>query len=129
MTTWINKRIGRNIGLLLVALVLLLPLFIVRAANSTSASFKVIDSGFGNTTEMTSTNFSLLGSLSQISIGSSTAATYILNSGFLYFPKVTSPVLTASAGQNQVTLDWTAAQGFLGINIGGYIIGQSQTSG
>lgn len=110
-------------------MIILIPFFFTHAADSTSASFKVIDSRFGNTSEMSSTNFSLLGSLSQISIGSSTAATFVLNSGFLYFPKVTSPVLSASAGQNQVTLDWTAAQGFLGTNIGGYLVGQSTVSG
>jgi hypothetical protein len=110
---------------------LILPVFCLNAADLTSANFKIKESssGSGNLNDMSSASFSLQGILSQFSIGSSTASTFKLNSGFLYFPKVTSPLLTASAGNAQVTLSWTASLGFLGVNINGYKIGQSETAG
>ncbi|MEI6304858.1 MAG: dockerin type I repeat-containing protein [Candidatus Taylorbacteria bacterium] len=114
-------------SLLTVALVL--PILIVNATDPGSASYKVIDSSFNSVREMTSASFGLTGSMSQIAIGSSTATTFMLNSGFLYFPKVTTPVVTASAGDAKVDLSWTASEGFLGFNIGGYLVGQSNTSG
>ena len=109
--------------------VLFVPLYYIGATELNSSNFKVIDSSFENVGEMTSTNFSLLGALSQFSIGTSSANTFLLNSGFLYFPKVTSPVLSASAGNAQVSLSWTASEGFLGTNINGYSLGQSSSSG
>ena len=105
--------------------------FFVNATDLNSDNFKLKESTIGikNLNEMTSSNFSLQGILSQFSIGTSTASTFKLNSGFLYFPKVISPLLVASAGNAQVTLSWTASLGFLGININGYKIGQSETAG
>ena len=94
-----------------------------------STDYKIKESSFGNTGSMSSSNFSLLGTLSQFQTGSNSSTTFKLNSGFLYFPKVTSPLLTASAGDSQVSLSWTASQGFLGTNIAGYSIGQSDVSG
>jgi hypothetical protein len=110
---------------------IIFPIFNLKAADITSTNFIIKESAFGvgSVNEMSSVNFSLQGVLSQFSIGSSTANTFKLNSGFLYFPKVTSPLLVASAGNAQVTLSWTASLGFLGINIGGYKVGQSETAG
>ena len=112
-------------------LFIIFPIFNLKAADIISDNFKIRDSAFGvgNVNEMSSVNFSLQGILSQFSIGSSTASIFKLNSGFLYFPKVTSPLLIASAGNAQVTLSWTSSFGFLGINIGGYKVGQSETAG
>jgi len=107
---------------------IIFPVFYLKAADITSDNFKIKDSTFG-VGNMTSTNFSLQGILSQFSIGTSTGNTFKLNSGFLYFPKVTSPLLIALAGNAQVTLSWTASLGFLGINISGYKVGQSETAG
>lgn len=103
----------------------------VKAVDSNSSSFGIIDSSFNNLHKSTSTHFSILGALSQFSIGQSTSSlsTFMINSGILYFPKVTSPLLSASAGNAQATLSWTASQGFLGTNIGGYLVGQSSVSG
>ena len=109
--------------------IFIFPIFCLNASDLTSTNFKIQESGFGNLNEMSSTNFSLFGILSQFSIGSSTANTFKLNSGFLYFPKVTSPVLISSAGNSQANLSWTASEGFLGTNIGGYLVGQSEVSG
>jgi hypothetical protein len=77
----------------------------------------------------TSTSFGLIGSISQISIGTSTSGSFGINSGFLYFPTVTSPVVTATAGNAQVALSWTASVGSLGWTVSGYNVGQSTVSG
>lgn len=110
---------------------LILPILYLQAADLTSTNFIIKESAFGvgNINEMSSASFSLQGILSQFSTGSSTASTFKLNSGFLYFPKVTSPLLVASAGNAQVTLSWTASLGFLGINVSGYKIGQAEVAG
>jgi len=47
----------------------------------------------------------------------------------LYFPLVTTPVLSVVAGDGSADLTWTASSGFLGINVGSYEVGQSTTSG
>lgn len=109
--------------------IFLIPFFYIYAAELESENFIIKDSSFENFGEMTSTNFSLMGVLDQFSIGSSTANTFKLNSGFLYFPKVTSPVLSAVAGDEEVSLSWTPSVGFLGTNINGYLLGQSSVSG
>lgn len=104
----------------------------VFAADFSSTSFKVRDPvlEIGGGGEMTSESFKLLGSIGQISIGTSSSATaFKVSSGFLYFPVVTRPAATASAGDGKVTLSWTAATGFLGWNVSGYNIGRSTVSG
>lgn len=76
-----------------------------------------------------STNFQLFGAVSQISIGTSTSASFGVNAGFLYFPTVTTPVVSATAGNGQVALSWTVSAGYLGWNVSGYNIGQSTNTG
>ncbi|TSC76186.1 MAG: cell wall-binding protein [Parcubacteria group bacterium Gr01-1014_31] len=77
----------------------------------------------------TSTSFEYFSSTSQTDIGESTSTTFIQRAGFLYFPVVTSPVVTATAGNAQVALTWTAASASLGWTVSGYEVGQSTTSG
>lgn len=78
----------------------------------------------------TSTGFQLFGTISQISIGTSTATGFNLNSGFLYFPFASSPVITSpTAGNGQVSLSWSQSEGFLGWTVSGYNVGQSTTAG
>jgi hypothetical protein len=57
-----------------------------------------------------SNTFGLTSVISQIAIGSSTAATFKQFAGFLYFPFITTPVVSATAGNAQVALSWTAAE-------------------
>lgn len=76
-----------------------------------------------------STSFKLFGAISQISTGTSTTASFNLNAGFLYFPFASSPVVGATAGNGQVSLTWSASQGFLGWNPSGYSVGQTTASG
>jgi len=77
----------------------------------------------------TSSSYRLFGAISQISIGTSTATNFNLNSGFLYFPFASSPAVSATVGDGQVSLSWSISQGFLGWNVSGYNIGQSTISG
>lgn len=64
-----------------------------------------------------------------MSIGTSTSLSFGNNAGFLYFPFASSPIVSASAGNGQVTLSWTASQGALGWNVSGYNVGKSTVSG
>lgn len=75
-----------------------------------------------------SPSFELYGAGGQVSTGQSTSGSFILRSGFLYFPSANSPVLSATAGDGQVSLSWTASTGFLA-NVTGYDVGTSATSG
>lgn len=77
----------------------------------------------------TSTNFRFFSSTGQTVIGESTATTFLYRSGFLYFPIVTSPVLSATAGNGEVTLTWSAATAALGFTVTSYHVGQSTVSG
>ncbi len=67
--------------------------------------------------------------ISQISLGTSSVTGFKISAGFLYFPFVTTPVVSATAGDAQVALTWTTASGVLGWNVGGYTVGQSTVSG
>lgn len=78
----------------------------------------------------TSTNFGLNAVISQMAIGTSTTnSLYELFGGFLYFPFVSTPAVTATAGDAQVALTWTAADASTGWVVGGYTVGQSTTAG
>jgi hypothetical protein len=84
----------------------------------------VYPSGFGS-----STSFTLQSIISQVATGTSSATTYKTNSGFLYYPFVTTPAVSATGGVTQVSLSWTSASAGLGWTVGNYSIGQSTTSG
>jgi hypothetical protein len=105
--------------------------FTARATDFSSTNFIIRDPilEIGGGGEMTSSNFRLLGSISQIGVGTSTASSFNVSAGFLYFPTVTKPTVTATAGNGQVSLSWTASQGFLGWTVSGYDVGQSTVSG
>ena len=112
-------------------------LFLALATNSrgvladelTSSNFRFLDSVAVPVAFSTSTGFQLFGAISQISIGTSTAASFNLNSGFLYYPLVSTPVVSATGGNGQASLSWTASEGFLGWTVSGYNIGQASVSG
>ena len=104
------------------------PLF-AWAEEFTSTSFRLLDpviapSGFG-----TSTDYELRGSISEPALGASAIANFRLNPGFLLYPFVSVPVVSAVSGNNKVALSWTEAEGFLGLEPSGYSIGQSLSSG
>lgn len=101
-----------------------------RAEVFTSSNFQildpVIDTAGGRST---STNFTLLQAFNQIGVGTSTITNFRLISGFLAFPTVTTPIVTSTAGDEQVDLVWTSAIGALGWTVSGYTVGQSTVSG
>lgn len=101
----------------------------VSADEFTSSSFRVLDpviypAGYG-----TSSDYQLWSSLAQLGIGTSTATGFSVHGGFLPFPTVSTPVVTATAGNGQVALSWTAVTGALGWTVSGYNVGQSTTAG
>lgn len=77
----------------------------------------------------TSTDYRAFSVISQIAIGTSTATSFNSSAGFLYFPEVTNPVVTATPGAARVNLSWTASEGFLGWTVSEYNIGQSTSPG
>ncbi len=76
----------------------------------------------------TSDNFILVGAISQFASGSSEADTFKLFGGFLYFPFVSTPAVTATAGNAEVALTWSAAETALGWTAS-YAVGKSTISG
>jgi len=109
--------------------ILFLGAKIVYSDEYTTTNFKVLDpvmdaGGFGS-----SASFNLFGVISQISNGSSVSTSFGDNAGFLYFPYVSTPVVSTTAGDSQLTLSWTTSTGYLGWTTSGYNIGQSAISG
>lgn len=89
-----------------------------------SDNFRILDSqhgGFGGIASSSSDQFRLTATIGDIAIGSSSITSFAVRSGFLYFPKVTAPTLnSATAGNAEVALAWSAATAFQGWSIGGY---------
>jgi hypothetical protein len=102
---------------------------VVSSQEFNSTDYKVLDpvmnsGGFGS-----SPSFRLFGSVSQISIGTSTSLSFGNNAGFLYFPFASSPAVSATAGDGQVSLSWSASTGYLGWTASSYSVAQSSSSG
>ena len=76
----------------------------------------------------TSSSFQYLSTEAQLIQGQSTSTSFTQNAGFLYYPTASSPVISATAGNAQVVLNWTASTGVLA-NITRYDVGISTTSG
>jgi hypothetical protein len=104
----------------------------VSATDFTSASFMVKDPVLYPAGYATSTSYSLTSTIAQIAAGTSTAAAGTARegrSGFEYFPFVNTPSVSATAGNAQVALTWTASIGVLGWTVSGYEVGKSSVSG
>ncbi len=99
------------------------------AQNPSSSSYSVETPTIYSGSYGTSSSFGLSSVVSQIAIGTSTSSTFGLYPGFLYFPFVTTPIVSATAGNAQVVLTWTSADASLGWVVGGYAIGESTVSG
>ena len=100
------------------------------AQEFSGTSFKVFDPVIAPGGYATSTSFRLSNVLYQIGLGTSTSASFKGSSGFLAFPLVTTPIVSATDGQDaQVPLSWSAAVGYAGWIVGGYSVGQSTVSG
>lgn len=120
----------RMFHIIFVFFFLCMTVSIAYATDFSSTDFKVSAPVLYSGEYSTSTDFQLFGSISQLAIGTSTVSgAYQVVSGFLYFPVVTAPVPSATAGNGQVTLTWSAATAAQGWSIGGYNVGRSTTSG
>ncbi len=100
-----------------------------RAQEFQSTNFRVLDPVIFPASFSSSSNFQLNSTISQISIGTSSITNFKISSGFLFFPFVSKPAPTATVGDSQVTLTWTAGSALLGWSISGYDVGQSSISG
>src|SRR3989344_2823679 len=115
-------------SIILVFSLLFWPLFLF-ATEFTSTSFQVLDPVIQPGGYSTSDTYRLNGVMSQIAISTSTASSFKVNSGFLFYPLVSTTTVTATAGAGQVSLSWDAFEGFLGWTVSGYNVGQSTASG
>lgn len=111
---------------LISALFSILP---AQADDYTGTSYTARDPVLYSASYSTSTSFQLFSTMGQIATGTSTASSYNMNSGFLYFPVVSTPIIVATPGANQVALSWTSAVGYLGWNVSGYDVGQAAATG
>ena len=117
-----------------VCLALLYGLFlflnITRAADFISTNFilrdPVISASAGRSTTLTYEFFSNVG---QLNSSISTSTNFSIFGGFLYFPNITTPTLTATAGNAQASLAWTEATSTFGYSVTSYEVGQSTVSG
>lgn len=123
------QKVVLSKALFFAVFIFLLP-FVARGDVYTSTNYQVLDPVInigGN--RATSTSFDVFQILGQYILGTSTSAGFYLQSGFLAYPFASSPVVTATAGNGQVALSWSASQGYLGWTVSGYNVGQSTSVG
>lgn len=101
---------------------------IAYAEEFSSSNYTVSDPVFRSGHYASSTSFQLQSILSQIGIGTSSAATGSISSGFLYFPFVVSPIVSATAGDASVSLSWTSASSGGGWTVESYEVGKATSS-
>ncbi len=77
----------------------------------------------------TSSSFSLLSTISEFAHDIGSSLTFGSNPGFVAYPFVSTPIISATAGNALVNLSWTAAVGFVGYSVSGYSVGRSTVSG
>ncbi len=133
----LNKKrqqyIRTPFGTIAVLLFFLFFLFSARlsfsADNLSSPSFQVENpTTVGEGGKSTSSSFQLLSSLGEFVIGESSSGSFTGHLGFLYFPIATSPSVSATAGNAQVSLSWTSSSATLA-NVTHYEVGVSTSLG
>src|SRR3989344_1205431 len=103
-----------------------------RATDYTSLNFILRDPmmSSGGSVYATSASFQYVSSTAQRSaIGQGTSASFGENEGFLYYPFVSTPVATATPGDAEADLAWTAATSALGFTVTSYEAGIATASG
>lgn len=98
-----------------------------QGASLSSGNFTVLDpqhAAFGAVSSSSSQTFRVIGSIGDIAIGSSSAGTFAMRAGFLYYPLIVAPTISGSlnADNTQATLNWSAAQLSAGLSLGGYAV-------
>ena len=109
--------------LFLAALVLFLLVPTVHAQDFSSTHYTVLAPVLQPGGYATSTSFGLQSILTQLSAGTSSATTFGGNIGFLFYPQVSTPTLSASGGDAQASLSWSASSAYLGWTVGAYSVG------
>lgn len=102
---------------------------LVHAEDLTSTTYQVLGPTMSAGGYGTSDSFILYSSISEFAHNISSTTSFSFNPGFVAYPFVSTPAVSATAGNAQVALSWTASQGFVGWTVSGYDVGQSTTSG
>lgn len=107
-----------------------LGISVAYAQQFTSTSYKVLDPVLNGGGYATSSSYQLWTTVSEVAVGTSSSASYQAGGGFLRFPSVTRPNITAtSSGDSYVTLSWSSAIGYLGWTVTSYSVGYATVSG
>lgn len=102
---------------------------ITLAADPSSANYQVMTPTVSGGGYSTSTNYSLTDTISPFVHSLQTATFYSGHSGFVAYPFVSTPVVTATPGDSSVALSWSGATGYLGWTPSAYAIGHATVSG
>lgn len=104
-----------------------------KGTSLSSDSFRILDSQhsvFGAVASSSSSSFLLTSVIGDLAIGSASANSFGLRSGFLYYPKVVAPILYKVVAKNSgAFLSWIPAFAYQGFSIGGYNVCAKLTSG
>ena len=120
---------GWNTFLLLTVVSMSLP-HVAFAEDLSSSNYQILAPAISSGgLYATSNNYLLLGVISEFAHDIGSSATFGSNPGFVAYPFVSTPTVSATAGDSQVSLTWTASQGYVGWTVSGYDIGKSTTSG
>jgi hypothetical protein len=116
-------------GVALLLLFLCPNLSFLRAEDYTSPDFILRDPVVvvgGNSSG--SADFQYFSSTGQTAPGESSSPSFVYRAGFEYYPTATTPILSATPGNAQVSLVWTASVGALA-NVTDYKVGTSTVHG
>jgi hypothetical protein len=124
-------KITRFLSLNLVFIILICASIpVARATDYSSTDFIVRDPVISTSGGYaSSSSFQTYVSEGQTIIGENSSLSFIQRAGFLYFAVATAPVVTPTAGDVSVTLNWTASTAYLGASVASYAVGQSATAG
>ncbi|MCX6736207.1 MAG: dockerin type I repeat-containing protein [Candidatus Parcubacteria bacterium] len=110
-------------------LALVTPSFFAVADEYISTSYRVLEPVIVPANFSTSNNFQLWSTVGEVGEGASNSVSFQVGAGFLRYPIASSPAVSTTAGDSQVSLSWTASQGYLGWTPSGYNVGKSTASG
>jgi len=111
------------------SLTLLAPGFLAVATEYTSSGYKILDPVLAPAAFSSGGNYQLWSTIAEPGLGASAASSYQLGAGFLRYPIASSPAVSATPGDREVTLNWTASQGYLGWTPSGYNVGTAIAAG
>lgn len=128
-----EKQIFNKISFKFFLIILLVSIFsisFVNAEDLTSTNFIIRDPVLGTGASYgTSTNFKMFGSGDTLFTDAASSTSFIGRFGFLYYPYVTAPVLTATPLGAQADLSWTASTAGNGWSVSGYKTGKASAPG